>query len=106
MEQDYKSCNRKYLAAAINCDAVLADKEQNLKEQCALVEEAAKKGAKLIALPEMSTTGYCWYSHLWKQFLVQRPIALPQLPQRTNAGSWSVCLKWMREPAFIIMPLC
>ena len=57
MEQDYKSCNRKYLAAAINCDAVLADKEQNLKEQCALVEEAAKKGAKLIALPEMSTTG-------------------------------------------------
>lgn len=62
MEQDYKSCNRKYLAAAINCDAVLADKEQNLKEQCALVEEAAKKGAKLIALPEMSTTGYCWYS--------------------------------------------
>ena len=51
----------KYLAAAITCDPKLKRKEHNLVEQYALVEEAARKGAKLIVLPEMSTTGYCWY---------------------------------------------
>ncbi len=51
----------KYLAAAITCDPKLGMKAQNIEEQYGLVEEAAKKGAKLIALPEMSTTGYCWY---------------------------------------------
>lgn len=51
----------KYLAAAITCDPKLKMKEHNIAEQCALVEEAARKGAKLIVLPEMSTTGYCWY---------------------------------------------
>lgn len=51
----------KYTAAVITCDPKLKMKKQNIAEQCALVEEAAKKGAKLIALPEMSTTGYCWY---------------------------------------------
>ena len=49
----------KYLAAAITCDPKLKRKEHNLVEQYALVEEAARKGAKLIVLPEMSTTGYC-----------------------------------------------
>lgn len=53
---------RRYLAAAINCSPVLGNKERNVAEQCTLVEEAAKNGAKLIALPELSTTGYCWYS--------------------------------------------
>ena len=51
----------KYLAAVITCDPKLKRKEHNLAEQYALVEEAAKKGARLIVLPEMSTTGYCWY---------------------------------------------
>jgi predicted amidohydrolase len=52
----------KYKAAAINCNPILGEKEKNIREQCALVIEAAKNGAKLIALPEMATTGYCWYS--------------------------------------------
>jgi predicted amidohydrolase len=52
---------KKYLAAAITCDPKLKMKEQNIKDQYALVEEAAQNGAKLMALPEMSTTGYCWY---------------------------------------------
>lgn len=60
MKHSYIDC--KYLAAAINCDSVLAGKEQNLKKQCAMVEEAAQNGAKLIALPEMATTGYCWFN--------------------------------------------
>ena len=64
MRKDIKdggtTCRTKYLAAAITCDPKLKMKDQNIAEQYALVEEAAKKGAKLIALPEMSTTGYCW----------------------------------------------
>lgn len=52
----------RYIAAAITCDPKLKMKDQNIAEQYELVEEAAKKGAKLIALPEMCTTGYCWYN--------------------------------------------
>lgn len=50
-----------YKVASINCDPVLYRKEENIAHQLQLVEEAAKAGAKLIALPEMATTGYCWY---------------------------------------------
>jgi len=52
----------KYKVAAINYDPVLYEKERNIAEQYDMVEEAAKNGAKLIALPEMATTGYCWYN--------------------------------------------
>ena len=56
------SIYNRYTAAVITCDPKLKMKKQNIAEQYALVEEAVKNGAKLIALPEMSTTGYCWYN--------------------------------------------
>ena len=52
----------KYKVAALTVDPKLGEVERNVSEQVALVEEAAKNGAKLIATPEMSTTGYCWYN--------------------------------------------
>jgi len=52
----------KYKVAAINVEPIIKEKERNVSEQLALVEEAAKNGAKLITTPEMSTTGYCWYN--------------------------------------------
>ena len=52
----------KYKVAALTVDVKLGEVERNVSEQLALVEEAAKNGAKLIATPEMSTTGYCWYN--------------------------------------------
>lgn len=52
----------KYKVASINVDPKMFEKERNIEEQLALVEEAAANGAKLIATPEMSTTGYCWYN--------------------------------------------
>lgn len=55
-----KSTN--YKVAAINCEPIMYRKEENILEQLKLVEEAAKNGAKLIATPEMSITGYCWYN--------------------------------------------
>lgn len=65
MEIKVGSCKKpkfmKYKVASINCEPVLYEKERNIAEQYTLAEEAAKNGAKLIALPEMATTGYCWY---------------------------------------------
>ncbi|WP_418749809.1 nitrilase-related carbon-nitrogen hydrolase [Frisingicoccus sp.] len=52
----------RYKVAALTVDVKLGEVERNVSEQLALVEEAAKNGAKLIATPEMSTTGYCWYN--------------------------------------------
>ncbi|MCR5724085.1 MAG: hypothetical protein K6G80_03265 [Treponema sp.] len=53
---------KEYMVAAINCEPKMFEKEKNLAKQYALVEAAAQNGAKLIALPEMATTGYCWYN--------------------------------------------
>lgn len=52
----------KYKAAGINFDPKIYQKDDNIKALLALVEEAAQNGAKLIATPEMATTGYCFYS--------------------------------------------
>lgn len=52
----------KYKVASINCEPIMFRKEENIRRQLELVEEAAQNGAKLIALPEMATTGYCWYN--------------------------------------------
>jgi predicted amidohydrolase len=47
--------------AAIQFNPVLTVKEENLERLLALTEEAAREGARLVVLPEMATTGYCWY---------------------------------------------
>ncbi len=52
----------KYRVAAIQFDPVLGEKEQNIARLLQLVEEAARHDARLIVLPEMATTGYCWLS--------------------------------------------
>ena len=51
-----------YKVAALNYDVQMYRKEENIANLCAMAEEAAKNGAKLIATPEMATTGYCWYN--------------------------------------------
>lgn len=51
-----------YLAAAIQFEPVLFEKERNIERLLELTEEAAQAGAKLIVHPEMATTGYCWLS--------------------------------------------
>ena len=44
--------------AAVQCSSELGDVEGNRRKLTALVEEAAKEGAKIIVLPETSVTGY------------------------------------------------
>lgn len=52
----------KYTVAAINYDPNIYRKGENIDGLFGLVEEAAQAGAKLITVPEMATTGYCWYN--------------------------------------------
>lgn len=51
-----------YRVAAIQYDPTLGDKEKNIQNLLRLSEEAAVQNARLIVLPEMATTGYCWLS--------------------------------------------
>lgn len=52
----------RYRAAAIQFEPVLGEKEQNVTRLLQLVKEAAQQEARLIVLPEIATTGYCWES--------------------------------------------
>src|SRR5690349_9928103 len=51
-----------YRVAAIQFEPLLGAKAENMARLLALVETAAGGGARLIVLPEMATTGYCWHS--------------------------------------------
>ncbi len=51
-----------YRVAAIQYEPTLGEKEKNVTGLLRLVEEAAQNEARLIVLPEMATTGYCWES--------------------------------------------
>jgi predicted amidohydrolase len=51
-----------YRVAAIQFEPQLGAKTANIARLLMLVETAARNGARLIVLPEMATTGYCWYS--------------------------------------------
>ena len=52
----------KYRVAAIQYEPALGQKEKNVADLLRLVEEAAQHEARLVVLPEMATTGYCWDS--------------------------------------------
>lgn len=52
----------KYTVAAIQYESALGEKEKNVTDLLRLTEEAARHGARLIVMPEMATTGYCWES--------------------------------------------
>jgi predicted amidohydrolase len=51
-----------YRVAAIQYEPTLGEKEKNVRDLLRLVENAATHDARLIVLPEMATTGYCWVS--------------------------------------------
>ncbi|HWI63434.1 MAG TPA: nitrilase-related carbon-nitrogen hydrolase, partial [Symbiobacteriaceae bacterium] len=48
--------------AAVQFEPRFGDKEYNLAHLRQLTEQAARAGAKLVVLPEMATTGYCFGS--------------------------------------------
>lgn len=46
--------------ATIQFEPTLFRKEENVTRLLALASQAARNGARLIVMPEMATTGYCW----------------------------------------------
>src|SRR5437016_8271446 len=54
--------SNRYRVAAIQYEPEQGEKEKNVADLLRLVEEAARHDARLIVLPEMATTGYCWES--------------------------------------------
>ncbi|GAC1534119.1 MAG: amidohydrolase [Herpetosiphon sp.] len=52
----------RYRVAAVQFEPILGAKWENIGRLLALTETAAAGGAQLITLPEMATTGYCWYN--------------------------------------------
>ena len=50
-----------YRVAAIQFEPLLGAKAANIARLLELTEAAARGGARLIVLPEMATTGYCWH---------------------------------------------
>ncbi len=54
----------RYRVAAVQYEPTLGEKEKNVRSLLQLTEEAAQHDARLIVLPEMATTGYCWASRM------------------------------------------
>ncbi|MBV9256804.1 MAG: hypothetical protein JO215_02170, partial [Ktedonobacteraceae bacterium] len=54
----------RYRVAAVQYEPTLGEKEKNVRNLLQLTEEAAQQNARLIVLPEMATTGYCWASRM------------------------------------------
>jgi len=52
----------RYHVAAIQFEPQLGRVEENVARILALCEEAARRGCRLLVLPEMATSGYCFYS--------------------------------------------
>ena len=51
-----------YRVAAIQYESALGEKTHNVEALLRLTEEAMQHEARLVVLPEMATTGYCWQS--------------------------------------------
>ncbi len=66
----------KYTVASIQYESTLGEKEKNVADLLRLSNEAARQGARLIVMPEMATTGYCWDSRAEIASLVE-PIPGP-----------------------------
>lgn len=57
---DFRKPSTTYRVAAIQYGPSLGEKEKNSGELLTLVKDAAAHEARLIVLPEMAITGYCW----------------------------------------------
>jgi predicted amidohydrolase len=57
----------KITVAAIQMESLNGDYEDNRKRAWGLINDAAKKGARLIVLPEFALAGYIYTDELWKE---------------------------------------
>lgn len=70
------SCHPKFKAACVQAAPIFMDLKQTIDKAIGLIEEASKKGARLIAFPETWIPGYPWFIWLgppiWGFQFVQR----------------------------------
>lgn len=59
--RDEMSQLSRYIVAAIQYEPKLFKRERNVADLLNLSEEAARNGAKIIVMPELATTGICFY---------------------------------------------
>ncbi|MBJ7556802.1 carbon-nitrogen hydrolase family protein [Marinomonas spartinae] len=69
------SLTDKYIAGVVQAAPIYLDKEKTIAKSLALIEEAAQKGVKLLAFPELWCPGYPWWVWLggmaWqRQFMI------------------------------------
>jgi predicted amidohydrolase len=69
---------RQFTVAAVQFSPELKEKANNINKLYQMAMDAAEKGAKLIVLPEMATTGYCFLDRHEIQGYVE------QVPGRTT----------------------
>jgi nitrilase len=69
----------KFTVAAVQASSILYNREKSLEKAISLIEEAAKKGAQLVVLPESYIPGYpyhiwlgtpMWYHGLFKEWFL------------------------------------
>lgn len=84
------------LVAAIQFRPTFKDKMGNLRKLAALIKQAAEKGAKLIVMPELATTGYGFMSadeaREYAEFI--HPDILTTKAMRVMSETFKVHLVW------------
>src|SRR6185312_5437583 len=89
----------KYRVAAIQYESMLGNKEKNIRELLYLAEEAIRHQARLIVLPEMATTGYCWTSRTEIAPYVE-PIPGPTTTRFQQLATQNHCFIALSMPEF------
>jgi len=95
----------KFKAAAIQAAPVFLDREATLEKSCRLIEEAAAKGAELIAFPEVYIPAYPWWHRLDNPYrgnkyfvdLVKNSVEIP------SPAMDRVCEYARRANAYVVM---
>jgi predicted amidohydrolase len=95
----------KFKAAAIQAAPVFLNREATVEKACRLIEEAASKGAKLIAFPEVFIPAYPYWNRLdnpyrGREFFVELVKNSVEVP---SSATEKICACARRSNAYVVM---